>query len=83
MHQEQTGKINPAIQPRMEMNEGQNKNPEVKTDDFGIKRLNGAMQLAKNGFKESSVVFAKETYRKYPDYKTNTILQNLLCRYSL
>jgi hypothetical protein len=50
-------------------NEGKNKNPEVKTDDFGIKRLNGAMQLAKNGFKESSVVFAKETYRKYPDSK--------------
>ena len=49
--------------------EGQNKNPEMKADDFGIKRLNGAMQLAKNGFKESSVVFAKETYRKYPDSK--------------
>jgi hypothetical protein len=27
------------------------------------------MQLAKNGFKESSVVFAKETYRKYPESK--------------
>ena len=49
--------------------EGQSKNPELKADDFGIKRLNGAVQLAKSGFKESSVVFAKETYRKYPDSK--------------
>jgi hypothetical protein len=49
--------------------EGQRKNLAVKTDDFGIKRLNGALQLAKNGLKESSVVFAKETYRKYPDSK--------------
>jgi hypothetical protein len=47
--------------------EGQNKNPDLKADDFGLKRLNGAIRLAKSGFKESSVVFAKETYRKYPD----------------
>jgi hypothetical protein len=32
-------------------------------------RLNGAEQLANSGLKESSVVFAKETYRKYPDTK--------------
>jgi hypothetical protein len=49
--------------------EEQGRNPEVKADDFGLKRLNGAMQLAKNGFKESSVVFARETFRKYPDSK--------------
>jgi hypothetical protein len=32
-------------------------------------RLNGAEQLVNSGLKESSVVFAKETYRKYPDTK--------------
>lgn len=48
---------------------GNENNLVNKSDDFGIKRLNGAVQLAGNGFKESSVVFAKETYRKYPDSK--------------
>jgi len=32
-------------------------------------RLNGVEQLANGGLKESSVVFAIETYRKYPDTK--------------
>ena len=36
---------------------------------FGIKRINGAVQLAENGFKESAVVTAKETFRKYPSTK--------------
>lgn len=46
------------------------KSPMVESDDFGIKRLNGAVQLAENGFEESSVVFAKQTFRKYPETKT-------------
>jgi hypothetical protein len=36
------------------------------SDDFGIKRIKGALQLAENGFKESAVVTSKEIFRKYP-----------------
>ena len=42
----------------------------IKSDNFGIKRLNGAVQLAKSNLQESAVVAARETYRKYPDTKT-------------
>ena len=42
---------------------------KASSDNFGVMRLNGAEELANSGLKESSVVFAKETYRKYPDTK--------------
>lgn len=42
----------------------------LPTNDLGIKRLNGAKQLAESGYKESSIIAAKETYRKYPQTKS-------------
>lgn len=36
-------------------------------DEFGLARLNGAMQLKENGFTESAIITAKETFRKYPE----------------
>lgn len=49
----------------------ENNTEELKltSSEFGLKRLNGAMQLAENNMKESAVVVAKETFRKYPDTK--------------
>lgn len=46
-----------------------NDNPLNLLSDFGMKRLNGAKQLAENGMKESAIVTAKEVYRKYPETK--------------
>ncbi len=39
----------------------------IMTDDFGTKRIKGAIQLAENGYKESAIVSAKEIFRKYPE----------------
>ena len=49
--------------------ESNNENPELIESKFGVKRLNGAMQLAEYDLKESAVVVARETFRKYPGTK--------------
>ena len=41
----------------------------IKSNDFGLKRLNGAKQLAENEMKESAIIAAKEIFRKYPQTK--------------
>ncbi|MHB8906961.1 MAG: hypothetical protein ACYC6D_12645, partial [Melioribacteraceae bacterium] len=35
----------------------------------GLKKINGAKQLAQNEFTESAILVAKETFRKYPETK--------------
>ncbi|MCX6150642.1 MAG: hypothetical protein NTX22_08980 [Ignavibacteriales bacterium] len=47
-------------------NNGKKSNPVV-TSDLGIKKINGARQLAEVGFKESAVLVAKDAFRKYPE----------------
>ncbi len=46
------------------------KAPIIRSDNFGVKKLNGAVQLAEAGFKQSAVVDAKDTFRKYPEVKS-------------
>ena len=41
----------------------------VTANDIGLKKINGAKQLAQNGFTESAILVAKETFRKYPETK--------------
>ena len=41
----------------------------IQSTDFGLKRLNGAVQLAENGLIESAIITSKEIFRKYPETK--------------
>lgn len=49
---------------------------------IGERKLNGAIQLAENGYKNSAILVAKETFRVYPqtqkDIKTRLYFVNLL-----
>lgn len=54
-------------------NESGTKTAAVPINLLGDLKLNGARQLAENGFKETAILTAKETYRKYPDTQKNIL----------
>lgn len=51
--------------------EGEEVNLPLSVKEFGLIRLSGAKQLSENGYMESAIVSAKETYRKYPPTQNN------------
>ncbi len=61
--QKQNGKVkNTAVYGE----KSENKTEVSKESEIGYKRINGAKELAENGYETSGIIFARETYRKYP-----------------
>ncbi len=53
--------------------ESGNKTAVLPANTLGDLKLNGARQLADNGYKETAILAAKETYRKYPTTQKNAV----------
>lgn len=57
------------------------------SDLLGLKKLNGAKQLAESGYQESAIIVAKETFRKHPvtrnDFGNRIFLADLLMKVEL
>ncbi len=48
-----------------------NNENKLPADKIGKMKINGAKQLAENGFGESAIIVSKDTFRKYPSTKSN------------
>jgi len=44
---------------------------KLPINNLGKMKINGAKQLAENGFNESAIIVSKDTFRKYPSTKSN------------
>ncbi|MCX7798609.1 MAG: hypothetical protein N2249_08290 [Melioribacter sp.] len=64
--QEKSSKKNTAVYGEKIESENLSKN---YFNSLGLKKINGAKQLINSGYRESGILLAKETFRKYPDTK--------------
>ncbi len=48
-----------------------NNSESFKKYDLGVKKINGAKMLNESGYKESSIIVAKEVFRNYPEIAKN------------